>query len=280
MIQLCGDVLNGHQRPMEAKILGYSLLQYVVGNRWDDMDEGSRDYVTRMVEGLLEENSRVSHVGFGVRSKCAVLMAVLMKRKGPLYVDETLKRILRGAVCGGGTAGGTTTGGGGLCSPVYQSLVCMVLKYLGDEVYLFTSDLSAEQVRDMLACVGSWLSEILCHVEKIVEGNYGVLLAGGGVGGELEAIRSGLETAAMYGEFAPASVMYTSGLIQAAGFLLSVNEDVRSVACAVLKEVGSRRQVSDENLENFKLAKKEVGQALMRRSTELLSAPNSEVRNL
>ena len=247
-------------RPLEARIMGVALLQHIVGNRWDELQEEERTHASGVAFTLVRQNVGMG-VPYAVKSTSAVLLAVVLKRQGPNFMNESLSGLL-------------TEGAQG--TPGHQGLVCLVLKYLGDEVYQFTQDMSAEQVRDMLACLTAWVPKILTFLEKTIENNLTTVQQSSGQGGEAEAIRVALETSSVFAEFAPASDVYKSGLTRAAGFLLG-SQDYRSASCDILEHVGARKRTNDENLEEFNTTMQDVGMSLLRVAREVLANDADQV---
>lgn len=242
----CANQLVQSSMPLEIQILGYSLLQHFVAHRWGQLQPQEKSELAALSNSLLQQNCALGKV-YAIRNKSAVFLALIMKRSGPIFVEDTLKRLLFESSMG---------------DPSKQILITMVVKNLADEVYQFSNNITATELRDLLACLNVWLPQILGFIEKVIEDNVLALQNGSKSPEVLEAVKMALEAAAVYAEFAPASEMLRSGLISAANFLLS-SFDFRDAACALLRAVILRRKTTDENVETFNQSMEQIGSSLL-----------------
>ena len=293
----------------QLTLMGYGVLQHVAGNRWEELSAQDRDSMVGLCFSLLEglcspggaaggavgtEQSQPqqqlqlqlqnSALKFALRSKCAVLFAVVIKRHGAAYASESVKRLIADEAKYASVLHAKST---------YQAIVSLVFRYLVDEVYQFAGDMGGAHARDMLVCMATWFPEILRFTVNALEANYKVYSSGEGHDAQdrknaMFAVKTALESGALYGEVAPAGAMYASDFIKAAGYFLSLPAagdpnnngiasssqqdiaDLKSSSCEILKNVGSRRKTSDENDDDFSRGMQEVGMFLTRVSGELL----------
>ena len=268
----------------QLTLMGYGVLQHVAGNRWDELGAVERDSMVglcfSLLEGLCgagsqEQQQSQSALMFALRSKCAVLFAIVIKRHGATYASESIKRLIADEGKYANVSHAKST---------YQAIVSLVFKYLVDEVYQFAGDMGGSHARDMLVCMATWFPEILRFTVNALENNfkvYGEDQDAYNKKNAMFAVKTALESGALYGEVAPAGAMYVSGFVKAAGFFLSRQNtssvqnpqdvaDIKSSSCEILKNVGSRRKTSDENHEDFSRGMQEVGLFLTQVAGELL----------
>lgn len=283
VVQLGVELTTKRELLVQGQLMGFGVLQHVAGNRWDELRPEDREAMLglcfNMLESFCDENldaaggSRGTIV-YALRSKCAVLFAIVIKRHGAAYVSESLRRLIQDEA-----KYKQDTRKKGLSS--YHSLVCLVFRYLVDEVYQFAGDMQGDHAREMLVCMATWIPEILKFTVNVIEVDYATYTS---TDDEMEkknsyfAVKTALESGSLYAEVAPASSMYSCGLIKAAGFFISQNmEELRHICCDILKHVGSRKQTSDESLEDFTHAMQEVGVFLTSLAAQLLGN-NAEER--
>jgi len=232
--------------PLEIQILGYSLMQHFVANRWEQLQSQEKSELATLSNSLLQQNCAVGKV-YAIRNNSAVFLALIMKRSGPNFAQNTMKRLLFESSVG---------------DPSKQILAAMVVKNLAEEVYQFSNNITATELRELLAYLNAWLPQILGFIEKVIEDNILALQNGYTSPEALEAVKIALETAAVYAEYAPASEMLRSGLISAANFLLNSFE-FRNAACTLLRAVILRRKTTDENSETFNQCMEQIGTSLL-----------------
>ena len=283
VVQLAVELTTKPELLVQGHLMGFGVLQHVAGNRWDELSLEDRNAMLNLcfsiLDSLCAENadgagSSRGNIVYALRSKCAVLFAIVIKRHGATYVNESLGRLIQGEL-----NYKTDTTKKGLST--YHSLVCLVFRYLVDEVYQFAGDMQGEHAREMLVCMAAWIPEILKFTVNVIEIDYATYT---GTDDEVEkknsyfSVKTALEGGALYAEVAPASAMFSSGFVKAAGFFVSQkNEELRRISCEILKYVGSRRQTSDESIEEFTHAMQEVGRFLTGLASELLR-DNAEER--
>ena len=274
----------------QLTLMGYGVLQHVAGNRWDELSAGERDSMVglcfSLLEGLcgggaggsaqpLHQQQSQSALMFALRSKCAVLFAIVIKRHGAAYASESVKRLIADEVAYASMPHAKST---------YQATVSLIFRYLVDEVYQFAGDMAGTHARDMLVCMATWFPEILRFTVNALENNfkaYGEEQDAFVKKNAMFAVKTALESGALFGEVAPAGAMYASGFVKAAGYFLSLSDgsgvqnsqdlaDIKSSSCEILKNVGSRRKTSDENQDDFSRAMQEAGMFLTAVAGELL----------
>lgn len=286
VLQIGAELTTNASLLVQAQLMGYAVLQYVAGNRWNELSAGERESLLTLCFRLLEQfitgstaaaqqddPARMGAISYALRSKCSVLFALVIKRHGATYANESLRRLIQDAV------NMEHQNGSGSSQPVeeslsiYQSIVCMIFRYLADEVYQFAGDMTGDHARDMLASMASWIPEILRFTESVIERNYKIYIRDNKQNKNAHfAVKSALENSVLFAEVAPASSMHTSGLIKAAGFFIIHNvEEFKSLGSLVLRNVGLRKQTSDEKTENFTHAMQEVGMFLSNIASQLLS---------
>ena len=277
-VQLGVELTTKPELLVQGHLMGFGVLQHVAGNRWDELGPDDRSGMLSLCFNILDALCTESYGGAGsnivyaLRSKCAVLFAIVIKRHGAAYVNESLGRLIQGEMKYKETKKGLST---------YHSLVCLVFRYLVDEVYQFAGDMQGDHAREMLVCMAGWIPDILKFTVNVIEIDYATYTS---TEDDVEkknsyfAVKTALESGALYAEVAPASTMFSSGFIKAAGFFASQKiEEMRRICCEILKYVGSRRQTSDENIDDFTHAMHEVGVFLTGLAAELLGA-NAEER--
>ena len=281
VIQIGAELTTRADLFIQAQLMGYSVLQYVAGNRWDQLSPEQKDSILGLCFKLLEGHCLSQDaagglqggVSFALRSKCAVLFAIVLKRHGAVYANESIRRLI-----GDEARYRETERTSALAT--YHAVVCMIFRYLVDEVYQFAGDMSGDHARDMLACTSSWIPEILRFTESAIEANYAVYSNDAQNKDSYFAVKSALESGALFAEVAPASSMFVSGIIKAAGYFIRQNalEELRDISCGLLKNIGSRKQTADENMDDFRHAMQEVGVFLTTIASELLGKANAGER--
>lgn len=286
VLQIGAELTTNASLLVQAQLMGYAVLQYVAGNRWNELGAAERESLLALCFRLLEQfttsstaaaqqddTARMGAISYALRSKCSVLFALVIKRHGAAYTNESLRRLIQDAVAMEHQNGPGSRQHVEESLSIYQSIVCMIFRYLGDEVYQFAGDMTGDHARDMLASMASWIPEILRFTESVIERNYKIYIRDNKQNKNAHfAVKSALENSILFAEVAPASSMHASGLIKAAGYFIIQNvEEFKSLGSLVLRNVGLRKQTSDEKTENFTLAMQEVGMFLSNIASQLLS---------
>ena len=260
-------------QPLEGQLLGYSLLLYLVGARWDDFPPEDKNTLPTLAYSLLRQNVQGAAVAgasnaaappapWVLRSKSAALLALVIKRSDPEFLKTALAQLIEDAQSSAG----------------FQEAACLVLKYLADEIIQFIDDVAGDQLRQLITTLSSILIPVLQFVEKTIESNFHLITSAGKpraeVGPNIAAVNAALGTAEVYSEWAPVGTLRESGLVNACGVLLRDN-DFKIPACQVLLKLVGRKLTADENVDSFSLAMMEAGEALMQTANTLLAPENN-----
>ncbi|KAL4423234.1 hypothetical protein ABPG77_000026 [Micractinium sp. CCAP 211/92] len=249
------ELIKLHQ-PAELQVLGYTLLQHLVGNRWDEFTAEEHSQVATLAYNMLQQGAS----SWAIRSKASLLLALVIKRSGPELWEAALPQLLQAAATDG---------------PAMQEQVCMVMRYVADEVTMYSDDIAGEAKRLLLASLTRSLSKVLPFLERMLEANFAA--AGAAVqAGNREAaqqhvlvIQAALAAANTYSEWVPVGRLKDAGLIAACGYMLNTTE-FRDAACDVMRQVAGRKQ-GDETPEVFKAVQEQIADALIAAAAALLS---------
>jgi exportin-5 len=254
-----GAELTQPSQPVEAQALGYAVLQHLVGNRWEDFPPADRAQLAAAAYSLLRQAAG-GGASWVVRSKASLLLALVMKRSGPEFLEASVAQLV--ALVGEGAA-------------VHEA-VCLVLRYAADEVMLLPEDgLQGDSLRALMASLTKALPQALGFIERALEANFAAVQAGGGAGGggareAAAAVQAALGAAASYAEWAPVGKLREAGLVAACGYLLA-SPDFRDAACAVLRQVAGRKCCAEEAGEAFAAAQAQAAAALDATAARLLA---------
>ncbi|KAG7667885.1 hypothetical protein Ndes2526B_g01708 [Nannochloris sp. 'desiccata'] len=259
--------LTQPSQPLEGQLLGYSLLLYLVGARWDDFPPEDRNTLPTLAYSLLRQNVQgaspaASLPPWVLRSKSAALLALVIKRSDPEFLKTALAQLIEDAQSSAG----------------FQEAACLVLKYLADEIIQFIDDLAGDQLRQLITTLSSILVPVLQFIERTIESNFHLITSAGKpraeVGPNVTAVNAALGAAEVYFEWAPVGTLRESGLVNACGVLLRDNE-FKVLACRVLLKLASRKLTADENVDSFTSAMMDAGEALMQTASSLLAPENN-----
>ncbi|EFN51722.1 hypothetical protein CHLNCDRAFT_139890 [Chlorella variabilis] len=257
------ELLKAHQPP-ELQVLGYTLLQHLVGNRWEEFSAEEHSQLGTLAYNMLQQGTPgrlpavlpssataacplwrnllgVCAASWAIRSKASLLLALVIKRTGHELWEAALPQLLQAAASEG---------------PAMQEQVCMVLRYVADEITLYSDDIAGDAKRLLLSSLTKSLGEVLPFLERMLELNFGAAGAAAQAGNREAAqqhvlvIQAALQAANTYSEWVPVGRLKDAGLIAACGYMLSTTE-FREAACDVMRQVAGRRQ-SDEAPEVFK----------------------------
>lgn len=259
-----GSELTQPGQPLEAQILGYGLLQYLVGARWDDFPPEDLSTLPNLAYNLLQQNSQGGAM-WVVRSKAAALLALVIKRSGPEFMKTALAQLVEQAQA----------------SPVFQEAACLVLRYLLDDVVQFTEDLQAEALRQLLTNLTAILVPLLQFVERTIESNFAEIAGKSQTEAapHVAAVQAALSVAESYAEWAPVSTLRESGLVTACGYLLR-DPGFKTPACQVLFKLAERRLTANDNPEGFSAAMQETAEALIQTANGLLAPESNPAKEL
>lgn len=254
-------VQSSHQ--VEVQHFGYTVLQHVVGVRWDEFTADEHTQLAATVFSLLRQVGGTTS-SFAVRSKAAVLLALVTKRQGGQLLQALLPELLRLASEG----------------PTQADMVCIVLRMMAEEVTQYRDDMEADNKRHLLSALTACVPQVLPFLETSMEGHFGQALAASQQGqhqlSQLHAavVTSALGTSLTYAEWAPLAPLTDSGLIRACSYFLNT-QDFRMLACDTLKQLSHRRQ-DKETSETYNSAMAATGEALVQAASALLAQQAQE----
>ncbi|BDA43725.1 Exportin-5 [Coccomyxa sp. Obi] len=255
-----GLLVSGRQ--LEVQHFGFQLLQTLVSAQWEKFSADEHIQLARLALSLFQQVGR-DREGWAVRSKAALVLALVAKRQGPSMVQELLPQLLTIATE----------------SPTHTEMVCMVLRLEAEELTQYTDDLDADQKRELLAALLHSLDSVLPFLQKTLQDHFVEALAAQGRGDSAAAaLHDGVVTAALeavqaYVEWAPLGRVGASGLLSACAYFLSVPSH-RMGACGMLRQVSARKQLQeDTSVYNSVMAA--TGEALMQAAGSLLSPGNA-----
>ncbi|KAK9833279.1 hypothetical protein WJX81_002345 [Elliptochloris bilobata] len=244
-----GLVTDG--RPLEVQHFGFQLLQHLVGVRWDDFSNQEHLQLASLAFDLLQRVGRAG-AGWAVRSKAALLLALVAKRQGPALWAEVLPRLVAAAQEG----------------PLQAEMVCMVLRFEAEEVTQSSEAMEDAPKRALLGGLVGSLDVVLPFLAAALEASYGraqeALAKGDTASAAANAavVSAALATVTVYMEWAPLPQLANSGLLRACAYLLEV-PDFRLAACEALRVLSLRRQ-AQEDRSVYNAMMDGVGEALMR----------------
>ncbi|PRW59064.1 HASTY 1-like isoform X1 isoform B [Chlorella sorokiniana] len=249
------ELLKLHQ-PAELQVLGYTLLQHLVGNRWDEFSPEEHSQLATLAYSMLQQGA----ASWAIRSKASLLLALVIKRTGPELWEAALPQLLQAAQSEG---------------PPMQEQVCMVMRYVADEIAMYSDDIAGDQKRLLLAALTKSLSDVLPFLERMLELNFAAAGAAVQAGNRelaqqhVAVIQAALAAANTYAEWVPVGRLLDAGLINACGFMLNTTE-FRDAACDVMRQVAGRKQ-GDESPEVFRAVLEQIAEALINAAAALLS---------
>uniref|UniRef100_A0A1D1ZT05 Uncharacterized protein n=1 Tax=Auxenochlorella protothecoides TaxID=3075 RepID=A0A1D1ZT05_AUXPR len=216
------DLISAH-RPLEVRVLGFTLLQHLVGARWAEFQESDQQQWAAVTFAQLQQAA--SGENWALRSKAALLLALVIRRMGAEVWDSALQRLL--ALAGEG--------------PVYQGLVALVIKYVAEEITQASQDdIGGEAKRLLVNALTKTLPTTLGFLQSVLEGNYSALAGGGGGPAAEAAVHAALGATATMADWAPQGSLLSSGLLNACGFLLT-REEFRDEALGILRHMAGRK---------------------------------------
>ncbi|PSC73686.1 HASTY 1 [Micractinium conductrix] len=250
------EMIN-QQQPAELQVLGYTLLQHMVGNRWDDFTPTEHNQLATLAYNMLQQGAASP---WAIRSKASLLLALIIKRTGAELWEAALPQLLQAAATEG---------------PVMQAQVCMVTKYVADEIAMYGDDIAGDAKRLLLSSLNKSLSEVLPFLQHMLELNFsaaGAAVQSGirdAASAHVAVIQAALQAANTYSEWVPVGRLKDAGLINACGFMLNTTE-FRDAACDVMRQVAGRKQ-GDETPEVFRAVQEQIAEALINAAAALLS---------
>ncbi|KAK9829960.1 hypothetical protein WJX72_008872 [[Myrmecia] bisecta] len=244
-------------RPLEVQHTGYALLQHLVGVRWDDFSDQERSQLAVLSFNLVRQVGGAGD-GWPVRSKAALVLALVAKRQGPELWQAMLPQLLALEKEG----------------PLMAEVVCMVLRFMTEEITQYADDLNADAKRLLLSSLMASLDVVLPFLQQVLEQHFGQALAASQQGGQEQAakhvgaVNAALASVAAYVEWAPLGRILASRLLDACAFFLTTAE-FRLPAVDILRQITSRKQLQEE-LTTFNQVNGAIGEALMRAAAAVL----------
>eukprot|EP00884_Botryococcus_braunii_P005964 jgi/Botrbrau1/15369/Bobra.0304s0010.1 len=243
---------------VEVQHFGYMLLQYMVGVRWEEFNGVEKEQLATFAFQLFQKGAG-EQTTWAVRSKAAVLLALVAKRQGPELWVGMLPSLASFSQSG----------------PVPAQMVCLVLQYLSDEVVQFNEDLENDARRVLLSGLQSSLDLVLPLLASLLERHLGMAAEAerAGDAGKAQAhaavVATALGTTRSYTEWVPLLRVASSGLLGACCYLVCTPEYCIA-AMEILKTLFSRKNTAEE-AEQLASMMVEPGQALIRLSSQVLS---------
>ncbi|GAB4816646.1 hypothetical protein N2152v2_003692 [Parachlorella kessleri] len=262
------ELIKAHQ-PVEVQVMGYTLLQHLVGTRWDEFTKEEQTQLATLSYNMLKEVGGLGGA-WAARSKASVLLALVIKRSGAELWEAALPQLI--AVAAEGPVIQASGGQQGL----RHEEVCMVMRYVADEVTQYADDIQAEVKRLLLAVLTKSLAQVLPFLERTLEHNFAAAGAASQAGQRevaqqhVAAVQAALGAVLTYAEWAPLMWLKQAGLIGACGFLLGTLE-FRDTACEVLRLVAGRKQTQDDSPEVFQEVTAQLADALSAAAAPLLA---------
>ncbi|KAL3150212.1 hypothetical protein ABBQ32_000071 [Trebouxia sp. C0010 RCD-2024] len=234
-----------------------------VGARWEEFTAEEHTQLASTSFGLLTQVGGTAS-SYAIRSKAAVVLALVTKRQGGQLLQALLPELIRLA------SGGATQ----------AETVCIVLRMMAEEVTQYRDDLEADNKRQLLSALTACVPQVLPFLEQSMEGHFGQALAAAQQGqhqvSQLHAavVTAALGTSLTYAEWAPLAPLTDSGLIRACAYFLTT-QDFRLPACDILKQLTHRRQ-DKETSETYNSAMAATGEALVQAASAVLTQQAQE----
>ena len=258
-----GAELASPHRPLEAQHFGLTLLTHVADCRWDEFDDAGRAALGELAFSLLYPAAGAAGPArpWAARSKAALLMALVAKRRGAAGWPSLAPRLLQ-AAAGGEAAAAVAPSSLPSPSEAAQAAesTATVLRFVAEDVAAGGSSendllLNAGERRALLAALASTLPAALCFLRSSLERHSPPASAAARAAGDQAsasaadaARRAALAAALAFAEWAPLGELdAASGLVSAAGSLLTcADDDARLGAADFLRVVVGRKQAQEE----------------------------------
>eukprot|EP00878_Enallax_costatus_P020732 GHUV01021924.1.p1 GENE.GHUV01021924.1~~GHUV01021924.1.p1 ORF type:complete len:211 (+),score=42.84 GHUV01021924.1:174-806(+) len=138
-------VLTGNEYALEVQMSAYSLLQYLVRNRWSELSADEHQKITQLAYQHMKD---VGHLGnqaaWPLKSKSAMLLAAVTRQQGPETFAALLPQLITSAAEG----------------PMQAEISCMVMQFVSEDITQF-EERGGEWKR-------SYLSALLASVETVL----------------------------------------------------------------------------------------------------------------
>nr|XP_043632006.1 protein HASTY 1 [Erigeron canadensis] len=246
----------------EVRLHAFKLLQHLVRLRWDELTpEERREFAKVSVDLMNEVANGVEE--WALKSQTAALIAEIVRREGVGLWQELLPSLVSLSSSG----------------PVHAEMVCMMLRWLPEDVTVHNEDLEGERRRLLLRGLTESLPEILPLLYTLLEKHFGAAMTEAGrqqldiAKQHAATVTATLNAINAYAEWAPLPYLSKCGTIHGCGFLLS-SPDFRLHACEFFKLVSSRKRPADAD-SDYDSAMSSVLVILMNVSTDFLNISES-----
>ncbi|GJU50085.1 protein HASTY 1 [Tanacetum coccineum] len=217
----------------EVRLHAFKLLQHLVRLRWEELSPDERREFAKVSIELMNEAAQ-NHEEWALKSQTAALNAEIVRREGESLWQELLPSLV--ALCSSG--------------PAHAEMVCMMLRWLPEDITVHNEDLEGERRRLLLRGLTESLPEILPLLYTLLERHFGSAMTEAGrqqfdiAKQHAATVTATLNAINAYAEWAPLPYLSKYGTIHGCGILLS-SPDFRLHACVFFKLVSSSRGPSD-----------------------------------
>ncbi|PWA66254.1 Armadillo-like helical [Artemisia annua] len=246
----------------EVRLHAFKLLQHLVRLRWEELSPDERREFAKVSLELMNEAAQ-NHEEWALKSQTAALIAEIVRREGVSLWQELLPSLVN--LCSSG--------------PAHAEMVCMMLRWLPEDITVHNEDLEGERRRLLLRGLTESLPEILPLLYTLLERHFGSAMTEAGrqqfdiAKQHAATVTATLNAINAYAEWAPLPYLSKYGTIHGCGILLS-SPDFRLHACDFFKLVSSRRRPSDAD-SDYDSAMSSILLMLMNASTDFLNISES-----
>ncbi|KAK9062295.1 hypothetical protein SSX86_019481 [Deinandra increscens subsp. villosa] len=246
----------------EVRLHAFKLLQHLVRLRWDELSPEERRDFAKVSVDLVNEIAN-SYEEWALKSQTAALIAEIVRREGVSLWQELLPSLISLSSSG----------------PTHAEMVCMILRWLPEDVTVHNEDLEGDRRRLLLRGLTESLPEILPLLYTLLERHFGAAMTEAGrqqidiAKQHAAAVTATLNAINAYVEWAPLPYLAKFGTIHGCGFLLS-SPDFRVHACEFFKLVSSRKRPADAD-SDYDSAISNILLILMNVSTDFLNISES-----
>ncbi|KIY93591.1 hypothetical protein MNEG_14370 [Monoraphidium neglectum] len=219
-------VLTGTQYALEVQVSAYSLLQYLVRNRWGELAPQEQQQVTQLAYQHLRD---VGHLGaqaaWALKSKAAMLLAGVVRQQGPEGFGQLLPQLI--AAAGEG--------------PMQAEISCLVLQFVAEDIMQF-EDRTGDWRRSFLSALLASVDTVFPALVKLLQDNFSAGVAASQSGrpdaarAHAAVVNAALGALSSYVEWAPLGRVGGGSVVEACAFFLNA-PDFRDAALGVLKQV-------------------------------------------
>ncbi|ONI04716.1 hypothetical protein PRUPE_6G336100 [Prunus persica] len=252
----------------EIRLHAFKMLQHLVRLRWEELSPTERRNFANITVDLMSDIANPSEE-WALKSQTAALVAEMVRREGLNLWQELLPTLVSLSYKG----------------PIQAELVCMMLRWLPEDITVHNEDLEGDRRRLLLRGLTQSLPEILPLLYTLLERHFGAVLNEAGkqqldlAKQHAATVTATLNAVNAYSEWAPLPDLAKYGIIHGCGFLLS-SPDFCLHACEFFKLVSQRkRPIDDTSAPEFDSAMSNIFHILMNVSKEFLyrSGPSAGV---